>query len=194
VHLYRAEVGRMTAFRVRLDTTTNWAITSTAVVATFALGNSRLAHAALLLLMLLNYFFLHLEARRYRHYEVSRRRVQLLERGFYPEILRQDVDSRWLEELMIALRDPRPPLSQLQGMGWRLRRNYLWIYLVVLLTWLATLDLAGGPPASLQEFAARAALGSLPGWPVLGSVIAFYGWLLVLAFGLVGGYSPGEEW
>ena len=46
VHLYRAEVGRMTAYRQRLDTTTNWAITSSTLVATFSLGNTAIPHAA----------------------------------------------------------------------------------------------------------------------------------------------------
>src|ERR687888_2399475 len=83
VHLYRAEVGRMTAYRARLDITTNWAITTSALVTTFALSSGDRTHAVLLFLMFLDYFFLHLEARRFSAYEGSRRRVRLLERYFY---------------------------------------------------------------------------------------------------------------
>src|SRR5437762_1527330 len=72
VHLYRAEVGRMTAYRQRLDTTTNWAITSSALVTTFSLGNPTIPHAAFLFLMFVNGFFLIVEARRFRVYEAGR--------------------------------------------------------------------------------------------------------------------------
>src|SRR5438477_5310438 len=74
VHLYRAEVGRMTAYRQRLDTTTNWAITSSALVTTFSLGNPTIPHAAFLFLMFVNGFFLIVEARRFRVYEAARYR------------------------------------------------------------------------------------------------------------------------
>src|SRR5205823_11224381 len=87
VHLYRAEVGRMTAYRQRLDTTTNWAITSSALVTTFSLGNATIPHAAFLFLMFVNGFFLVVEARRFRVYEAARYRVLLMERYFYPEVL-----------------------------------------------------------------------------------------------------------
>src|SRR5215510_3876764 len=46
IHLYRAEVGRMVTYRQRLDTTTNWSITSSALVATFSLGNPMIPHHA----------------------------------------------------------------------------------------------------------------------------------------------------
>src|SRR4051794_1970507 len=87
IHLYRAEVGRMTAYRQRLDTTTNWSITSSALVTTFSLGNPTIPHAAFLFLMVINVFFLGVEARRFRVYEASRYRVLLLEHYFYPEVL-----------------------------------------------------------------------------------------------------------
>src|SRR4051812_47064524 len=57
IHLYRAEVGRMVAYRQRLDTTTNWAITSSALVTTFSMGNPLIPHAAFLFLMFVNLFF-----------------------------------------------------------------------------------------------------------------------------------------
>src|SRR5215212_2285673 len=63
IHLYRAEVGRMTTYRQRLDTTTNWSITSSALVATFSLGNAAIPHEAFLFLMVINVFFLMVEAR-----------------------------------------------------------------------------------------------------------------------------------
>ena len=74
IHLYRAEVGRMVTYRQRLDTTTNWAITSSALVTTFSLGNATIPHAAFLFLMFVNAFFLVVEARRFRVYEAAPQR------------------------------------------------------------------------------------------------------------------------
>src|SRR5919198_2738901 len=64
VHLYRAEVGRLTTYRVRLDTTTNWTITTSVLVTTFSFTNEQVPHIALLFLMSFSFFFLQLEARR----------------------------------------------------------------------------------------------------------------------------------
>jgi len=77
IHLYRGELGRMTSYRVRLDTTTNWAVVTTAGIVTFALGNPEVSHAVFLFAMLLTLFFLTLEARRFRIYETAHRRVQI---------------------------------------------------------------------------------------------------------------------
>src|SRR5207237_1544481 len=104
IYLYRAEVGRMTSYRQRLDTTTNWAITSSALVTTFSLGNPLIPHAAFLFLMFVNLFFLIVEARRFRVYEAARFRVLLLERYFYPEVLGQPVSKSWRRQLIEALR------------------------------------------------------------------------------------------
>src|SRR5438105_4252454 len=146
VHFYRAEVGRMTAYRQRLDTTTNWAITSSALVTTFSLGNAQIPHAAFLFLMFVNLFFLIVEARRFRVYEAARFRVLLLERYFYPEVLGDPSPHAWRRPLIDSLRTPYsyPTVGQLGALGWRLRRNYLCIYLAVLATWVGKLEIAGG--------------------------------------------------
>ena len=193
IHLYRAEMGRMTAYRARLDTTTNWAITSSAAVATFALGRTEVSHAAFLFAMLLIYFFLLLEARRFRHYEASRTRVQLIERCFYPGLLADDVETSETDSLLNLLRNLTPPLSRLDAIGWRLRRNYLGLYCIVLLTWLAKLDMAG-PIVDPLNFIARAQVGTVPGWLVFALVAAFYAGLTFLALSARRRYPLCEDW
>jgi uncharacterized membrane protein len=171
IHLYRAEVGRMTTYRQRLDTTTNWAITSSALVTTFSLGNLTIPHEAFLFLMLINLFFLLVEARRFTVYEAARYRVLLLEHYFYPEVLDHGSPRDWRRALVEALRAPYsfPRVGILGAMGWRLRRNYLYIYAAVLVTWIAKLEIASGPSSDLV---ADAAIGRIPG-----SVV----WVLVIA-------------
>jgi uncharacterized membrane protein len=194
IHLYRAEMGRMTAYRTRLDTTTNWAITSSGLVGTFAFGNESISHAALLFAMLLNLFFLFLEARRFRHYEASRSRVQLLERHFYPEILERPVSPDWSDELLASLCPTRPPVSLLTAAAWRVRRNYLWIYFILLLAWVAKLELPGGPLFDAGRLVTRAAIGSVPGWSIWAVVAGFYAWLVFLALRARWGYLAAEDW
>ena len=87
IHLYRGELGRMTSYRVRLDTTTNWAVVTTAGIVTFALGNAAVSHVVFIFAMILTLFFLNLEAHRFRIYETAHRRVRLLELGFLAEAL-----------------------------------------------------------------------------------------------------------
>jgi uncharacterized membrane protein len=182
IHLYRAEASGMTASRQRLDTTTSWAITSSALVITFTLGNAQISHAAILFLIFLNFFFLHLEARRFGAYEISRYRVVLLERWFYADILGAAVDSAWVRQLVHCLRTRHPRVSFPGALGWRLRRNYLWMYLAVLLVWMSKLALSGGPMANPSvELARRATVGSVPGVVVWAVVTAFYVWLIILA-------------
>lgn len=41
VHLYRGEINRLTAYRMRLDSTTTWAVSTTAALVAFALGNNQ---------------------------------------------------------------------------------------------------------------------------------------------------------
>ena len=181
VHLYRGELGRMTAYRARLDTSTNRAITTSALVTTFALGTSERSHAAFLFLMFLNYFFLHLETKRFQAFETSRYLVQLLERSFYPEVLGEDVHPNWTERLIKVLRGPGLKVNYRGALGWRLRRNFLWIYLAILLAWLSKLDVAGWADVRQLTFIDQAAVGSVPGWAVCVAVAGLYGWIIYVA-------------
>ena len=57
-HLYRGEMARADAWRARLDTTTNWALTTTAAVVTLGLGSPEITHAVFLVGMYLVINFL----------------------------------------------------------------------------------------------------------------------------------------
>jgi uncharacterized membrane protein len=184
VHLYRAEVGRSVRWRTRLDVTTNWAVLTTGAGMTFALGDPEpQRHVVILLSSLLVAYFLVIEARRYRHYDLWQRRVSLLEGSFYAPLLDPDappVDPAWRATLADSLREPRYQVSLLQAMGWRLQRNYLWLFLANAVIWLVKIDLHPTPSVSLTEFVTRAAVGPIPGWLMLGFGLLFNGALLVI--------------
>jgi uncharacterized membrane protein len=192
IHLYRAEVGRMVAYRQRLDTTTNWAITSSALVTTFSMGNPLIPHAAFLFLMFVNLFFLVVEARRFQAYEAARYRVLLLEHYFYPEVLGQAVAREWRRALIEALQTPfsYPKVAMLGALGWRLRRNYLWIYLAVLVTWVAKLQIS---VPSGESLITGAEIGGIPGALVWAVVIVFYIGLIAVTVLAKRSYPMGSE-
>lgn len=181
VHLYRGEMGKMTLYRIRLDTTTNWAIVLTAGVTTFAMGNQDVSHAVFLFAIILVYAFLHLEARRFTIYEMSHQRVRYLERYFYREVLGGEADPTWRNKILDSLARPRSPISRLSAIGWRLRRNYLWIYGALILAWMVKLDFSQGKARSTAEFISRAEVGPFPGWLVVLLVGLFYLAATVLA-------------
>jgi uncharacterized membrane protein len=193
IHLHRAEVARLTTYRVRLDTTTSWAVTSSALVTTFALANPQIPHVAFLFLGFIVFFFLSLEARRFRAYEASRHRVHLIERSFYREILGGQVDPKWTDQLLEAVEQPGITVNRLGALGWRLRRNYLWILSAILVTWLGKLYLTGESPQSLADLVARAAIGSIPGWLVMAVVLVCYLALLAIAIGARRIYPLGDD-
>jgi uncharacterized membrane protein len=71
----------------------------------------------------------------------------------------------------------------------RLRRNYIWMFLILLVAWLLKISspklMTEGEPGrfaqSFSEWTNSAALGPLPGWMVFGAVAAFYCWILYAA-------------
>lgn len=178
IHLYRGELARMTSYRVRLDTTTNWAVVTTAGIVTFALGNESVPHATFLFAMLLTLFFLNLEARRFRIYETTHQRVRLLERGFYAGVLGGDALPGWKEALWASLEHPQSPITWLESLGWRLRRTYLLIYAALLVAWYGKL-IQQHPQAKLTLEAV--AVKPLSGALVVGLVGVFYVLLILLA-------------
>ncbi|WP_169796494.1 DUF2270 domain-containing protein [Chondromyces crocatus] len=174
-HLYRGELGRMVAYRGRLDTTTNWAVGTSAALTTFALGQDRVPHGVFPLVLLLDLIFLWMESRRFRFYELSRMRVRLLETGFYGAVLGKDAQEGWQDALWTSLRTPRAPLGLIQAASVRLRRNYLWLLLAVYLGWALKLWPSQG------DAAITAAVGPVSGTWILGGAAALLGALVVVS-------------
>lgn len=172
IHLFRGELGRMTVYRVRLDTTTNWALGATVAVSTFALGKDEVPHVVLAIPYVLCAVFAFIEARRFQDLELSRRRVRLLETGFFAQQLGGAASNDWLQPLLASLRDPVPPIPLVEALGERVRRNYLWLFLILYGAWFVKLGLSHIP--LLQA----ASIGDLSGEVVMGlAVVLLLPWI-----------------
>ncbi|MGX7706190.1 DUF2270 domain-containing protein [Methylobacterium sp. Gmos1] len=203
-HYHRAEIARMAGWRDRIDRTTNWAITVIAAMLSVSLSTPTAHHGVLLFAMLLVMLLLGIEARRYRFFAVYRTRVRQLERHYYAEVFAPGPapDPGWTRLLAEDLRHPMFHVSLREAFGRRLRRNYGWMFAILLLAWVLKITSArlqeSGPPAGVAETAhgipeilAGAGLGPLPGWLVMAGVAVFYAWLL--AAGLRAGRRDPDD-
>lgn len=186
-HYYRGELGRMAGWRTRIDLTSNWAITVAGAMLSISLSTPTAHHGVALLAMLLVTLLLTIEARRYRFFDVYRSRVRGLERHWYAQVFAPEPEENpeWLRQLAADLRRPSFHLTRQQALSRRLRRNYGWMYLVLLLAWLLKTSSNDRSPdgtshlvGSVQEWVAHCQLAVLPGAVVVVLVAAFYAWLL----------------
>jgi uncharacterized membrane protein len=183
----------MISWRDRLDRTTNWAITGVGAMLSLSLSSPQSHHGVLLLAMLLITLLLFIESRRYRFFHVYRSRVRLIERNYYGRIFspREHIEpAHWMNQLGEDLRLPRFTISNTQAMARRLRRNYIWLFLILLLAWLLKtttrlLQAPDGTPGvvhSTVELFKNASIGYVPGWVVVLLVAAFYSWIVYIMF------------
>lgn len=184
-HYYRGEIARMISWRDRLDRTTNWAIGAIAAMLSISLASGQAHHSVLLFAMLLTQVMLLIEARRYRFYHVYRARVRLIEREYFAPLFEPDRRGTdpGLASLYADLREPRFTITLLQAMSRRLRRNYCWIFVVVLLAWLVKTvsAMAYGHARlvrSVGQFLDNTAIAGIPGIAVVLGVCLLYAWLL----------------
>ncbi len=190
-HYHRAEIARMAGWRDRIDLTTNWALTVVAALLSVSLSTPTAHHGVVLFALLIVMLLLRIEARRYRFFDVYRTRVRRLERNYYAQILAPlpEGEPNWASILGEDLRRPVFLISAQEAMSRRLRRNYGWMFVILLLAWglkITSAKLqhgAGTEEASFSfgETLRNAALGPAPGWLVIAAVAVFYGWLLYLA-------------
>jgi uncharacterized membrane protein len=187
-HLYRAEVHRMTVWRTRLDTTSNWAILLTTGLTTFTLGSQGVPHYTLLLGLALNFICMLLEGRRYQHLHHSEWRLHRLERDYFaPWLAAGDGEPGWTEELAADLRQPRATIGLFTAVRRRLRRNYVLLFYFLTAVWLTKLFIHG---LDAVRFYQRLAVGDLvPSWLVAASATAFLLAVTVLAFATDGSES-----
>jgi len=165
VHFYRGEVTRANTWRNRLDTTTNWAVLTTGATLSFAFSSPTNPHFVILINTVLVCFFLFMEARRYRYYEIWSSRVRVLETGFFTQILAPEMptDDAWVGHLVEDLREPRFTISEWEAVGRRLRRNYLWIFVLLAASWNLKVYIHPVPAYDFNAFIDRATIGVVPG-------------------------------
>jgi uncharacterized membrane protein len=190
-HYYRGELARMISWRDRLDRTTNWAITGVGAMLSVSLSSPDTHHGVLLFAMVLIFLLLSIESRRYRFFHVYRSRVRLIERNYYARIFspREHIDpAHWMNQLSEDLRLPRFSITQSQAMARRLRRNYFWLFLILLLAWLLKTTttvlqpkiFSGQFVQTANQLLFNAAIGSVPGLVVVSGILGFYGYLLYI--------------
>lgn len=183
VHQFRAEVHRSNVWRQRLDTTTNWAVVTTAAVISIAFSDDQAPHVVIILNLLLVTLFLSIESRRYRYFELWSYRIRLMETDFFAAMLVPPFhpSADWAESLAENLLHPHFPISYTEALGRRLRRNYLWIYAIIYLAWSAKLWLQPTTAINLAHVVRRAGIGSLSGGLVMGFMVGMGIFLVLFA-------------
>ncbi|MAI90778.1 DUF2270 domain-containing protein [Ponticaulis sp.] len=188
-HLYRAEAYRSTIWRQRLDMTTNWAVVTTGIALSLTFSSKEASALPLVLVGLLVAMFLHLEARRYRYFDVWRFRARILEIGFYVPILRgqeatipQDKGHPLSEDYM----RPRFRVGYWRAVGKRLRRNYAFIFVIQVMAYLGKIEIHPTDLQTYQQFIDRAAIGPIDGHIALACGAVFHGgWIFIAIYTLI---------
>jgi uncharacterized membrane protein len=182
-HLYRCELAEATAWRSRIDTTSNWAIVMSATTLSFVFADKSIErHVLLPIITLFITFLLSMEARRYRFFDIWRSRARAIEINFSGPLLggTKPVMPDWTNRLSRDMEWPRFHMSWWEAMGRRLRRNYTGIYSVLLGSWFVVLTTHPTPAASLSEVISRAAIGPIPGAVIFSGMMLFYAGLAAL--------------
>jgi len=182
-HLYRGELQRSLSWRLRLDTTTNWAIFTTAGILTFAFNNPHYAAQTLLAGMYANLMFLLLEAQRFRFYDVFHSRLRLMEENFYGPLLRRDLQSPmhdWGQCVATDLLTPHFHLSMRQAVKQRLGRVYAPLFLAQVVGWGLVVLLQNRVDG--DQLFDILAIGQVPGWVPAVMVLGLFVFLGVCVF------------
>src|SRR5262249_40486254 len=148
-HFYRGELGRSMVWRQRLDVTTNWAITSSTAIITNAFSNREVPHIIFFFNLAIVAVLLWIEARRYRFYDAFRARIRMLEAHFLvPMVMenRELLQGEWKKLVCEDLILPSFKISKLEAIGRRMKRNYMFIFVLILVAWLTKIFLHATAP------------------------------------------------
>lgn len=185
-HLYRGEVYRSTLWRQRLDTTTNWSVVTLGVALSISYSSPAASPLPLILVGVLIIFFLMLEARRYRYFNVWRARCRWMEKHFFAPMLHDGdlhMEEGWQQTLAQDYWHPRYHVSLKVAIGRRIRRNYFWILLIQSAAYAGKIAVHPTAIQSMDELWERTAIGPLPGQVVVGmGALYCLSWALVTAW------------
>lgn len=184
IHFYRGELGRIMVWRQRLDVTTNWAITSSTTIVTLAFSVRSIPHIVFFFNVVIVAVMLWIESRRFRFYDAFRGRVRMLEVHFLVPMLTQNprlLDGEWRRLVSQDLVMPSFKISKREAVARRLKRNYVYIFAIILVAWTLKIFMdAPLPITSLALFYRAFIVASLPAW--LGCLV-YFGTLLALIVG-----------
>ncbi|WP_410767291.1 DUF2270 domain-containing protein [Haloferax sp. DFSO60] len=188
---YRGELDRETTWRSRLDQTTTWGVTVVAAILTWAFSSGDNPHYIILVGILVLSFFLFIEARRYRDYDVYRSRVRLFQQNLLADALDPSVGVEhedWRSKLSRDYRTPTLKVSTWEATANRLRRIYLPLLAVLLVAWLFRIT-AFAPNESLL---ATATIAVVPGTLVVAAIALYYIAAIIIALWPRERHAKGE--
>ncbi len=169
-HFYRGEISRIMAWRARLDATTTWAITTTTTIFTVAFSFREVPHIIFFFNICIVSIMLWIESRRYRFYDAFRARVRMLEAHFLVPMVMQNTQmlhGEWQKLVCEDLLLPSFKISKLEAVGRRMKRNYIFLYLVILAAWIAKIFMHAKEPINgAAAFYRALAVHGLPSWAV----------------------------
>ena len=183
-HYYRAEVYRETNWRNRLDVTTNWSIVSTAAFLSFAFSNEHIPHSVILINYLLVWYFLYIESRRFRYYSLLKERTRQIEQYLLSDVFTGKIPPQhvWAKKIIDSFKKPRVKMSRLESIAWRLRRSYIFMFLLLFMAWLAKIQTFPTPAYNINDLLSNAKLWVIPGQVVLISFLTIVATTILLAF------------
>jgi len=180
-HFYRGEVYRIMVWRQRLDTTTTWAITSTGTIFTVAFSFKEVPHLIFFFNLAIVLMMLWIEARRYRFYDAFRARLRMLEAHFLvPVLMREEpkLEGNWRKLVAEDLLVPAFKVSMFECIGRRLKRNYTFIFIIILSAWMTKIfihpQMPGGKINSVGSFYDALAVGGLSSWFVAAVMLGIF--------------------
>jgi uncharacterized membrane protein len=184
-HFYRGELGRIMAWRARLDATTQWAITITSTIFTVSFTVRDVPHIIFFFNIAIVWMMLWIEARRYRFYDAFRARVRMLEAHFLvPMVMenKQMLQGEWKKLVCEDLILPSFKISTFEAVGRRLKRNYVFIFIIIIVAWVTKIFIHAKPPGitGLRSFYQALAVYGIPSW----FIAIVFGGTLALVIGI----------
>ncbi len=176
-HLYRGEMYRSTVWRTRLDTTSNWAVVTTGIALSVTFSNTQATPLPIVLISFLLAAFLLFEARRYQYFDIWNMRLRVMESCFYEPMLRGKavtIHNDWNDVLAEEISRLRFHISLFEAVGFRLRRNYGWIFAIQVVSYWSKIAVHPTPLTSFPELWERTAVGPVGGQTVLTVGSFFY--------------------
>ena len=180
-HIYRGELDRETTWRSRLDQTTTWSVTLMAAILTWAFSSPDNPHQIILIGVLAVTMFLSIEVRRYRHYDVYRSRVRLIQENLLTSVLDPTTETEhenWRSNLSEDYRTPRLKVTIFEALSNRLRRIYLSLLSLLVFAWVFRITAF----ASAEQWVETASIAALPGVVTVAAVALFYAAMVAIAF------------